>query len=82
MRGECHIYAFPITPRRLGGAHPLFRLDIFWVWVAGDPCLMTSPELSHVAGAITIPEIIQIVGPDLHHFRSLIDECSAVICPP
>ena len=57
--------------------------NIFWVWVVGDPCLIASPELSHVAGAITItiPEIIQIVGPDLHHFRSFIDECSAVVGP-
>ena len=26
-----------------GGAHPLFRLDIFWVWVAGDPELYYYP---------------------------------------
>jgi hypothetical protein len=35
-RGECQIDEIPHTSRRLGGAHPLFILDIFWVWVAGE----------------------------------------------
>ena len=66
---------------RLAGCRLAHEPDIFWVWVARDPCLIASPELSHVACAITvtIPEIIQIVGPDLHHFRSFIDECRAVV---
>ena len=27
-----------------GGAHPLFRLDIFWGWVVGDPWLYYYPD--------------------------------------
>ena len=66
-----------------GGAHSLFRLDIFWVWVAGDPRSKAPSELGYVACtvSIAISEVIQIIGPDLHHFRSLIDERSAVVGP-
>ena len=29
--------------RLKGGAHPLFRVDIFWIWVAGDTRLYYYP---------------------------------------
>ena len=70
--------------RRLAGCRHTSEPNIFWVWVTRDPCLIASPEISHVACAITItiPEIVQIVGPDLHHILALLKKLRPVVGAP
>ena len=74
-----------VTPdiSALRGCPSFVSLEYFWVWVAGDPRSKAPSELGYVACtvSIAISEVIQIIGPDLHHFRSLIDKRSAVVGP-
>ena len=70
--------------RRLAGCRHTSEPNIFWVSVTRDPCLIASPEISHVACAITItiPEVVQIIGPDLHHILALLKELRPVVGAP
>ena len=52
--------------------------------MARAPRLRASPELRHVACTIniTIPEVVQITGPDLHHILELLKELRPIVGAP